>query len=67
MAFNLTLHRLCLVCVFALASLTVVRPLANETGDWPAYAASNASTRYSPLDQINKDNVKNLRIARVRP
>lgn len=55
-------QRLSLVCVFMLSALTVVRPLANETGDWPAYAASNASTRYSPLDQINKDNVKNLRI-----
>jgi quinoprotein glucose dehydrogenase len=39
-----------------------VQPLASESGDWPAYAASNASTRYSPLDQINKDNVGNLRI-----
>ena len=33
-----------LVCVFALAALTWVRPLATETGDWPAYAATNAST-----------------------
>ena len=50
------------VCVFTLAALTVVRPLANQAGDWPAYAATNASTRYSPLDQINTDNVKNLRV-----
>ena len=58
-------HAQCLrlVSVFTLSALTLVRPLATETGDWPAYAGSNASTRYSPLDQINKDNVKNLRIA----
>jgi quinoprotein glucose dehydrogenase len=32
-------------------------------GDWPAYGSDNASTRYSPLDQINKDSVKDLRVA----
>jgi len=56
-------HLLRLVCVCTLSALAVTQPVANETGDWPAYASSNASTRYLPLDQINKDNVKNLRIA----
>src|SRR5262245_20459064 len=32
-------------------------------GEWPAFAADKASTRYSALDQINKNNVKELRIA----
>ena len=32
-------------------------------GEWPYYAADAGSTKYSPLDQINKDNVKDLRIA----
>src|SRR5262249_14839217 len=32
-------------------------------GEWPAYGATNASHRYSPLDQINKDTVAKLRIA----
>jgi quinoprotein glucose dehydrogenase len=36
------------------------RPAA---GDWAAYGANNAGTKYSPLDQINKETVKNLRIA----
>src|SRR5262245_17657935 len=36
------------------------RPAA---GDWAAYGATNAGTKYSPLDQINKETVKNLRIA----
>ena len=31
--------------------------------DWPAYGATNAGSKYSPLDQINKDTVKGLRIA----
>ena len=31
--------------------------------NWPTYGGNLASHRYSPLDQINKDNFKNLRIA----
>jgi quinoprotein glucose dehydrogenase len=34
-----------------------------RTVDWPAYSGDKASTKYSPLDQINKDNVGNLKIA----
>jgi len=32
-------------------------------GEWPAYAGTYASLRYSPLDQINALNVANLAIA----
>jgi quinoprotein glucose dehydrogenase len=32
-------------------------------GEWRAYSAEAGSTRYSPLDQINKDNVKDLQVA----
>src|SRR5579862_4327215 len=31
--------------------------------EWRYYGGDAASTKYSPLDQINKDNVKNLKIA----
>jgi len=31
-------------------------------GEWRAYAADKASTKYSPLDQINRETVKNLRV-----
>ena len=31
--------------------------------EWRKYGADLASTRYSPLDQINKDNFKNLEVA----
>lgn len=35
-----------------------------ESGpDWPTYGGNLASHRYSPLDQINADNFKDLRIA----
>jgi len=41
---------------------------AAKTGDgkmveWRYYGGDAASTKYSPLDQINRDNVKNLKIA----
>jgi quinoprotein glucose dehydrogenase len=34
-----------------------------KNGEWRAYSAEEASTRYSPLDQITRDNVKNLEVA----
>jgi quinoprotein glucose dehydrogenase len=33
------------------------------TGEWPSYGADTANSKYAPLDQINKDNVKELHIA----
>src|SRR5262245_18093961 len=33
------------------------------TGEWPAYGSDKAGTKYSPLDQINRDTIANLRIA----
>ncbi len=37
--------------------------LAAKPAEWRAYNGNYASTRYSPLEQINKDTVKSLRIA----
>jgi hypothetical protein len=34
-----------------------------SNGQWRAYSADEGSTRYSSLDQISKDNVKNLQVA----
>tara|TARA_B110000858_G_scaffold189336_1_gene235949 strand:- start:13390 stop:15333 length:1944 start_codon:yes stop_codon:yes gene_type:complete len=34
-----------------------------EAGDWPYYHGSETSLRYSPLDQINADNVADLEVA----
>src|SRR5437773_6783160 len=52
-----------LTVALAVTATTAPRGTEKPNGDWPAYAGSNASTKYSPLDQINKDNVRNLRIA----
>jgi quinoprotein glucose dehydrogenase len=34
-----------------------------SSGQWRAYSADEGSTRYSSLDQITKENVKNLQVA----
>src|SRR5436190_8753465 len=36
---------------------------AAATGEWPHWGKDLANNKYSPLDQINRDNVKNLRVA----
>src|SRR5690349_12440965 len=53
-----------MVCVAAAAAWWTVagRAADNKNTDWPAYAGDNASTKYSPLEQINKDNVSKLQI-----
>jgi glucose dehydrogenase len=38
-----------------------------RTGDWPYYGGNKGFDRYSPLDQINRKNVKNLQIVWTRP
>lgn len=35
----------------------------SASGDWPAYAADKASSKYSSLDQVGPDNVADLQIA----
>jgi glucose dehydrogenase len=42
---------------------TVPRGAGNDDGEWRSYAGTNAGLKYSPLDQINKSNVNNLKIA----
>jgi quinoprotein glucose dehydrogenase len=51
-----------LLAALALA-VPVVAQLGAPGGEWRSYGGDEASTRYSPLDQINRDNVKNLTIA----
>ena len=46
--------------LLALPALAVAQ---NAPGEWPSYHRDLASTRYSPLDQINRDNVGTLATA----
>ena len=45
----------------------VVRSQGRPAGEWRYYGGDHAFTRYAPLDQITRDNVKNLKIAWRRP
>ena len=48
-------------------STAAATPAANPNGidpaDWPAYGRTQEGTRYSPLQQITPENVKNLQVA----
>ena len=45
------------------AVLTAAAQQGTKTGDWRVYGGDPGGTRYSTLDQINKDNVSKLKIA----
>jgi quinoprotein glucose dehydrogenase len=51
------------VSLLAMAAATFADGSLLNRGEWPAYAGTNASMRYSPLDQINRDTVAKLQIA----
>jgi glucose dehydrogenase len=59
-------------CSFALG-IVIVAAVAlrsqerTPTHEWRYFGGDKAFTRYSPLDQINRDNVRNLRIVWRRP
>jgi quinoprotein glucose dehydrogenase len=48
---------------FAVASAPGSANDGAKKGEWRFYGGDNGSTKYSPLNQINKDNVKNLKLA----
>ncbi len=57
------------LCVLALGQARFVLRAQNQPArptaavEWKTYGGDLASTRYSPLDQINKDNFSTLRVA----
>ncbi len=57
-----------LVALFAvgLVSCALIAQVASPVpphGEWPTHGGTNANARYSSLDQITRDNVRQLRIA----
>lgn len=49
--------------LFAASTLTQLSAAQEPPGEWTTYGGNLASQRYSPLDQIHKDNFKDLEIA----
>ncbi len=54
---------LALAGLLVVAAASLAAQYGTTNGEWRSYAGDPGSTKYSPLDQINKDNAKNLRIA----
>ena len=53
-----------LLAIFLIAAITVARPASNaEIADWPFYGGDAGGARYSPLTQINRSNVTELKVA----
>jgi len=52
--------------LIGLAVWTLASGAADADRNWPAYAGDKGSTKYSPLEQINNDTIKNLRVAWTR-
>ena len=50
-------------CGLILTTAAVSGQTKPKSGEWPTYGADLASTRYSPLDQITKDNFNKLEVA----
>ena len=67
----MTSLRLCSIAAAAALAATAVSPAAADVAkaalenpnDWPQYHRTYNAWRYSPLDQINKSNVKKLKVA----
>ena len=61
------IRQICYGLVIASVFLTT-RTTAQQgakNGEWRMYGGDEGSTRYSSLDQINRDNIKNMRVAWV--
>jgi quinoprotein glucose dehydrogenase len=57
--------RACLILLLTLiqSALTAAPPAENHPIEWTVYSGNPESTHYSPLSQINRDNVKRLHVA----
>jgi len=53
------------LAMLATAALPASAQQGAKRGEWPFYGGDSGSTKYSPLDQINASNVKDLKIAWV--
>jgi quinoprotein glucose dehydrogenase len=51
------------IVLMAVTAVVGVRGQSSRVGEWPTYGGDLANTRYSPLDQINKDNFNKLEVA----
>ena len=62
-ATRLIFFALLATLLFSVAITIVAQQGAPTNGEWRRIGGDGGSTRYSPLDQINAQNVKNLKVA----
>ncbi len=62
---NCQLLTVFVACLLAACTAKVTIPPGGPVADWPYYGGDAGGSRYSPLTQINKDNVKALKIVWV--
>ena len=53
----------CLVALMATSGPAAAQRGAPANGEWPTYGGDLGGTKYSPLDQVDRDNFENLEIA----
>src|SRR5580704_12010453 len=53
--------------VGSIIASAVAQQKSGSNGEWSSYGGDKGFTRYSPLDQINRDNVKDLRVVWRKP
>jgi alcohol dehydrogenase (cytochrome c) len=62
--FDFKKSKKALGCLFGVLSIVSVSvSAADNPADWPEYLRDSKGWRYSPLDQINKENVSKLKVA----
>ena len=52
-----------LALILTVGSVAQNKTKVSHDGEWPAYGRDPGGSRYSPLTQINRDDVKNLKVA----
>ncbi len=60
---SLILRTVPLACLLAWVTLPIIGQSGAANTEWRSYGADLANTRYSPLDQVNAGNFKNLEVA----
>ena len=59
--------KLWIVGALLCATVSLSAQTGAKNNEWRTYGGEPGNTKYSPLDQINKENAKNLRIANPPP
>jgi quinoprotein glucose dehydrogenase len=52
-----------LLIAVIVSTVPLVAQFGAKNGQWRTYGGEEGSTRYSPLDQVTRDNVKDLKVA----